>query len=74
LGGNRSAVIERLLRRADRDEALARLKESTTVYYDSLTAGERTDAEAISLASSAAARRLAFDDLRLTGRRRWRTG
>ena len=60
-GGNRSAVIEQLLRRAARAEALARLDESTAAYYDSLTEGERADDERFSRASARAARRLSFD-------------
>lgn len=68
-GGNRSAVIERLLRSADRDLALARLEESTAAYYDALTESEKAAERALSRASAKAARRLVIDDLRMTSGR-----
>jgi len=68
-GGNRSAVIERLLRSADRNQALARLEESTAAYYDALTANEKADDAALARASAKAARRLDFDDSRPASRR-----
>lgn len=74
-GGNRSAVIERLLRRAARDEALARLEEDTAAYYDGLTEHERADDEAVARASARAARRLDFDSSpAMTTRTRRRAG
>lgn len=60
-GGNRSAVIERLLRRGVQGEKLARLENSTAEYYDSLTAREKAGDEALAKASGRAARRLSID-------------
>ncbi len=60
-GGNRSAVIERLLRRIGREDSLARLQESTAAYYEALTAVEKDEDEAVARASARAARRLVID-------------
>jgi mRNA-degrading endonuclease toxin of MazEF toxin-antitoxin module len=60
--GNRSSVVERWLRRAERLEAATELERATIAYYQSLTRGERAEEEAISAASARAARRLQIDD------------
>lgn len=71
-GGNRSAMIERLLRSADRKQALALLEESTAACYEALTASEKAEDEALAQASARAARRLVFDDSRPAASRRAR--
>lgn len=61
---NRSAVIELWLRRAARAKAVSDIERATEEYYDSLTASERADEEALSKALSRAARKVHYDEPR----------
>jgi metal-responsive CopG/Arc/MetJ family transcriptional regulator len=58
---SRSGVIEMWLRRGARADASRALEDDTIRYYESLTANERAEDEAIARASSRAARRIRYD-------------
>lgn len=60
--GNRSDVMARWLRRASRSSAQGRLEQATVDYYESLTAEQRAEDDALARALSKKARRLVIDD------------
>jgi metal-responsive CopG/Arc/MetJ family transcriptional regulator len=59
---NRSAIIERWLRRAARMELEDQLRDETIAYYESLSREERREDVVIARAASRAARRLEIED------------
>jgi metal-responsive CopG/Arc/MetJ family transcriptional regulator len=59
---NRSAIIERWLRRGARMELEDRLRDETIAYYESLSREERREDAAIARAASRAAKRLRIGD------------
>ena len=69
---SRSRVLESWLSAAARESAARELEAATVEYYESLTAADRREDQAMAAASSAAARRLRVDEPRPTGRRRSR--
>lgn len=61
-GATRSSVIEGWLRTAARGAAEASLAAEVIAYYETRTAGERSEDERLSRGLSAAARRVRYDD------------
>jgi hypothetical protein len=59
---SRSGVIEQWLRRAGSAAAEKEIEQATVAYYRSLRDADRADDEALSRASSAAARRVKYDE------------
>lgn len=59
---SRSRVLEGWLRATSRDRAARELEAATIAYYESLTADDRREEEAMGRAASRAARRLRVDD------------
>ena len=62
VAGGRSGVIEQWLRRAVAADAERDLDDATAAYYASLRADALEESAAIARASSAAARRIAYDE------------
>lgn len=67
---SRSRVLERWLSASARERAARELEAATIAYYESLTAEDRREEDAIGTASSAAARRLRIDNVVWSGSRR----
>jgi metal-responsive CopG/Arc/MetJ family transcriptional regulator len=59
---SRSRVLEGWLRATARERAAQELEEATIAYYESMTAEERQEAEAMSASSSRTARRVRIDE------------
>jgi metal-responsive CopG/Arc/MetJ family transcriptional regulator len=59
---NRSAVVERWLRRAARAKVARDVDRATEEYYESLTTAERAEDEALGRGLSRAARNVRYDD------------
>jgi Arc/MetJ-type ribon-helix-helix transcriptional regulator len=59
---NRSAVIERWLRRGARSAAAQALREDTVAYYEALSDREREEERAMAEATSRRARRIRYDE------------
>jgi len=66
---SRSRVLEGWLRATARESAAREVEAATVEYYESLTATDRREDEAMAVASSAAARRLRVDDAPASGSR-----
>jgi metal-responsive CopG/Arc/MetJ family transcriptional regulator len=66
---SRSRVLEGWLRATARESAAREVEAATVEYYESLTATDRHEDEAMAAASSAAARRLRVDDAPVAGSR-----
>ncbi len=60
-GGTRSSIMEAWLKQAARRQAENDLETDTIAYYESLTAEERVEGEALSRALTASAQRLDID-------------
>jgi metal-responsive CopG/Arc/MetJ family transcriptional regulator len=71
---SRSRVLERWLRASVREGAARELAAATIAYYESATAEDRQEDEAMASGSSRAARRLRIDDSPGSGPRRRRRG
>jgi len=59
---SRSRVLEGWLRATARERTAQELEQATVAYYEGLTPEDRREGEAMSAASSRAARRLRVDD------------
>jgi hypothetical protein len=66
----RSGVVEKWLRRAANANVEQEIADATAAYYRSLRGEERSDDEALSRGLSAAARRVSYDGVPATRRRR----